>query len=590
MPVYTLQGPDGRTYKIEGPAGATAEQLAAVVQGQPTREQKVQAQIEADRKLYDPTEGMSGLEKFRAGAGKAVADIGRGVGQMVGLVSRDDVAESRQNDKALMNTGAGVAGNVAGNLAAFAPTAFIPGANTVTGAGLIGAASGLIQPSTSTTETLKNTAVGGVTGMAVPAIMTAAKVAKSFVDPLYQGGRDKIVGRAVTDAAAQDPQALAAALRQNQSAVPGVQRTVAEVADNPSLAAMQRTAVQTNPAVMNEATARQAANNEARITFLNNLAGKDGRREFTEAMRDATANQLYDKARKTGVDLASLTPEAQANIAAFQSRIPDDVLSRAKELAKLQGVNMDNESAVQGMHWVKKAIDSKIGTAARSGDNEMVRAYTGLKNDLLSGLDEISPAYGEARRTFASMSKPLTEMDVVNEIATKGINPLTGQLQPSAYARALSDGAAQRVTGMPNATLTSTLGKDALAGVNAVKDDLVRQNFAQTAGRGVGSDTVQKLAYSNMMDQAGIPNAVRGLAPAGVVGNLAQRAGQIVYKDANEKLSEQLARALLDPQMAAQLVERGAVSPQAAMLANALRRSGAAAGASTPALIQARQQ
>lgn len=37
MPIYTLEGPDGRKYKIEGPSGATAEQLAAVVGGSPDK-------------------------------------------------------------------------------------------------------------------------------------------------------------------------------------------------------------------------------------------------------------------------------------------------------------------------------------------------------------------------------------------------------------------------------------------------------------------------------------------------------------------------------------------------------------------------
>lgn len=112
----------------------------------------------------DPTEGMSGLDKFRAGMGKAFYDLGRGAGQMVGLVSRDDVAESRRLDAPLMDTGAGVAGNITGNVAAFAPTALIPGANTVTGAGLAGAGMGLLAPSTSTKETVTNVLLGGAGG------------------------------------------------------------------------------------------------------------------------------------------------------------------------------------------------------------------------------------------------------------------------------------------------------------------------------------------------------------------------------------------------------------------------------------------
>lgn len=156
MPVYTLQGPDGRKYRIEGPEGATADQLAAVVTGgqrQSTPEPK-----------YDPTEGMSTFDKLAAGAGKAMVDTGRGLGQMVGLVDRKDVEESRKLDSALMNTTAGKIGNFIGNAAMIAPSSLIPGAATVPGAAAIGAAYGLAQPSTSTKETLANIAIGGAGG------------------------------------------------------------------------------------------------------------------------------------------------------------------------------------------------------------------------------------------------------------------------------------------------------------------------------------------------------------------------------------------------------------------------------------------
>ena len=115
---------------------------------------------------YDPTEGMSGSQKFFAGVGKAMTDAGRGVGQAFGLVSRDDIAESRRLDQALMNTGAGTAGNIVGNIATLAPTAFIPGVNTVRGAAALGAITGALQPSVSTEETIANTVFGAAGGAA----------------------------------------------------------------------------------------------------------------------------------------------------------------------------------------------------------------------------------------------------------------------------------------------------------------------------------------------------------------------------------------------------------------------------------------
>lgn len=114
---------------------------------------------------FDPTEGMSGTEKFLAGAGKAFYDVGRGAGQLVGAVSREDVEESRKLDAPLMRTGAGRVGNIAGGMAAFAPTALIPGAGTAAGAALVGGGMGALQPVGEQDSRLKNIAMG--TGLGV---------------------------------------------------------------------------------------------------------------------------------------------------------------------------------------------------------------------------------------------------------------------------------------------------------------------------------------------------------------------------------------------------------------------------------------
>lgn len=73
---------------------------------------------------YDPTEGMSTFEKLAAGAGKSVVDTGRGIGQMLGMVSQKEIDAAAQRDKALMNTTPGVIGNVGGQVAQMA----LPGA------------------------------------------------------------------------------------------------------------------------------------------------------------------------------------------------------------------------------------------------------------------------------------------------------------------------------------------------------------------------------------------------------------------------------------------------------------------------------
>lgn len=136
------------------------------LEAQPSFDDKVAAQRASDAKEFAPTVGMSGTNKFLSGIGKAMTDTARGVGQFVGAVSRDDVAASRKLDAPLMDTGAGLAGNFVGNAALLAPTAMIPGAATIPGAAMIGAGAGLAQPSTSTKETLLNTAIGGAAGAA----------------------------------------------------------------------------------------------------------------------------------------------------------------------------------------------------------------------------------------------------------------------------------------------------------------------------------------------------------------------------------------------------------------------------------------
>jgi hypothetical protein len=110
----------------------------------------------------------SGIGKFNAGMGLAFNNIGRGAKQMLSLGS--DYEANKSSDSALMHTGAGVAGNVAGNIAAFAPLSVVPGANTVAGAGVLGGVTAAMQPTDSTQDRLKNMLIGGGLGAGTQAL------------------------------------------------------------------------------------------------------------------------------------------------------------------------------------------------------------------------------------------------------------------------------------------------------------------------------------------------------------------------------------------------------------------------------------
>lgn len=543
----------------------------------------------------NPASGMSTLDLVRAGAGKAFYDLARGAGQWLGAVDRKDVEESRRLDRSLMDTTSGKVGNFGGNVALLAPTALIPGANTLTGAATVGAIAGAMQPSVSTKETIGNVGVGAVGGAVVPAAITAGKVAKSFIEPLYESGRQQIVGRAITSAAGNQADDALRNLTAGRQSVPGSMPTAAEVANNPGIAALQRTAVQTNPVAAGEMHLIQQANNDARIEVLKRIIGDP---TVMREERAAATNALYQLASGRKIEI---TPELDA---LFKRPIMQSAIGEAKTLAANEGrvfgfntgtppqpstvldvngmpamVTPGKPGTLLGIdaHTMKRSLDDAIeGLAGQSGlPQNAKRAAGDTKAAFLDQIEKQLPEYRKARETFSAMSRPINQAEVADLILQRSAGGIQGNMSPAAFNRALNDRTAQSALGRKSATLESTFTPEQLSALNGVKADLKGLDFANSAGRlGGGSDTVQKLAYVNMMDRAGIPNAVRGFAPAGVLGNVVGRAGDVIYADANRKLSAMLAQSLLSPKEAAKLMKAGATPKGLLQIEEAAIRAG----------------
>lgn len=519
--------------------------------------------IEYDSARSDPTAEMSGVDKFRAGAGKALSDIGQGIGQVLGVTSREDVADTRKRDAALMRTGAGLTGNIAGNIAALAPTALLPGAATLPGAALIGAGTGFLQPSVSTGETLQNTAIGGI---AAPATLLAGRGiragyegAKGLVEPLTKSGQERIAAR-VLQASATDPAKAAANAANARQLVPGSAPTLAQVADDPGLAQLERTLLN-NPEYAPALQQRFAQQRGARLDAVRNVAGTDDYYDAIKEGRRIFANEDYAKAIAQGVD----PKMAKAMQPQLQNLLERPSIQRAQKdairLAKESGVSLAESPAgsLQGLDWVKKALDNRISMAGQPGSaigKEELRSLVQTKADLMATMEQIAPAYKTANDSYAAMSRQINSMDVARDLASKLQKPGSEYLGNSAremgndFARGLSQSvdSVKRATGQSK-SLSDVMSTKDIASLENVARDFGRKAFAESAGKAAGSPTAQNLASQNMLRRmlgpTGLPESWAESTMLQALLSPVQVGSKLVGAD--RRIMDRLAMSLLDP-------------------------------------------
>jgi hypothetical protein len=441
--------------------------------------------------------------------------------------------------------------------------------------------------------------------------------AKSVVEPLYDAGRERIIGRALKEFSGGRADEAARNMLSARELVPGSIPTTAEAAGIPSLSALQRASVNVSPEAANSLEARLMTNNQARVDALSELAGTSGAREVAETARDdaaavayktarqsdamkrelATQQQLTKDAKNVGFEFLGNVPkrtQAQSEELAIRpSQALIDLAKRpamrgyiqeAKNLAANHGFLIDNPlTSIDGLHYLKLAMDDALkGTPTTSLGRNAKSAVMGMKEILTKEMDQVSPVYGVARGAYQEASKPLNQMAIAEELM-KSVSPLTGKIRANQFASKLTDKTAQTATGFNGATLENTLTPAQLGLLTSIKEDLARAEFGANAGRPVGTNTVQNLAYSNMMNQFGVPNMLRNSPIGQVAGGLLGKAGDLVYGKANKEIAERLASVMLDPKEAAKIML--AKKPQHPLLRKAAEQSLLSTSKALPALM-----
>lgn len=593
-------------------------------------------------KPIDPSEGGStlqlgpldmhipisqGVTRFLAGAGKAFEDTGRGIGNIVtdaipaaanlGFSTRADTDENKKLDAPLMNTGSGIAGNILGNVAAYAPLSMIPGAATIGGGAALGAASGALQPVGTGDSRGVNSVVGGALGAAIPSAVRLAKTLRAgLVDPFTDAGRTKIAGSLINRASA-DPRAVADNLANSSAYTPGFQPTVGQAAGDDGVAALQRTMEAVDPAGFNGVRQGQTS---ALADALRGIAGTPEARSQAVNAREAAVAPLYTTAKSAVVEgdpaLTSLmqrpsmqaaTGEAgklakeQGRTFAMSSGAPAQTVPTG--VLDAQGNPLTNTIAAtpatyggQALHDLKMGLDSAIGSpipGAGGMQGAQRDAAIGTKEQYLNWLESKIPAYADAKNKYAEMSKPISQMDIGSELynrfipalADTGSAPFKSRADALATALRNGDQVARNVTGLKGTSLESIMTPEQMSTLNGVVKDSAMRAAMDNAGRGAGSDTVQKISMSNIAAQAGIPNWLSTVAK--VPGGWAKRAGDILYQSSDADIRNKLSGLLRDPQSAAAAMRAAGAS--SSQIAQALRASAQGVTLAAPATIDALQ-
>lgn len=529
------------------------------------------------RTSMDPTKDMSTTQRFLAGAGKGMTDLARGVGQLFGGYTREDIDEINARDAALTNTTAGTVGNITGTVAAGLPTMFIPGAQGLVGATAVGAATGALQP-VGTDDSRFDNALKGGAGAALGvgagrALAAGAKGAKALIEPFTQGGREKIAARTLAQFGI-DPAAVATAAGRAGPTTTGARLTLAEAIDDPTAAAaaakLQDALEAADPRTAVRLGQRKVEANAARVNTLRDLAGTGGRREFFDASREAGAKDAYGAAFRTPMDASALSAAERGEITKLlQTDAVKEAMKQARKQASNLGMRMDDTNgSVEGLHMLKLAMDDMISNAGKTA-NEANKAANiqAVRDRLVTFIERMSPDYAAARATYREMSRPINQMDVAGKVLQRGSSATSDlggnpRLMPDGLLRAVGDEEQliKQAVGrnIKERSLADLLEPEQLAKLKAVTGEVDKLAAVERAGAGRGSATASRLASNNLLRQVLGPTGMpERWSESTLLATLLGRPAQFIYNGVAEpRIHEVLADAILDPALAAQLMPK----------------------------------
>lgn len=631
MPIYEVTAPDGRKLRITAPDGATEQDALAYAQqhlGEQPDFSNVQGRADTveQQRPVDPTQGMSSFDKFMAGVGKSVYDTGRGVSQFAGdalnsatdvlglFAGRDDAAARRAEvdaqrlvDAPLMNTGPGLAGNIAGTVG----QVLIPGGAAIrysAGAGRAGtlasllgerglAAAGAVRSASIPQSARGMAAQGGIIGLLQPVGTGESRIENAGAGaglsaiggllPRAVGGAGRAVGstigrftqngamrRAVAQVQreAENPAAL---LRRQPSAIPGVQRTLAQESLDAGIARLERNVRST----VGGFDSIDSANNVARTEAIRGI--------FEGASRDSANAIKAARDNAAAIALAGLPAAGDINKRPIQLAIQGAIDTHRGNpatqaaLKDALGQMPEIKTAVEAYNF-RKYVDFLM---SKQSDKPVLRTAKRELQTVKSAIDKAMtqayPSWQSYLDDYVAQSRRADQALAGAALLRKGSavpDAVTGEipLSPAQVSRVVSapDAFAAQVTRFPQARADTTFTQGQSKLLNLLGDDMSRINATRTLGTGGNSQTFERLAAQDRL----------GSNLLGRVPLIGPFAGEI-SKIGDRKVQQAMAEILADPAKYRSVVARFPAN-QRRVIEDAIARIGATSGALAPALAE----